>query len=186
MGADRFDGLMEGGLEALSRLRTSLEIPCQDVLVFSFRLGMKRDLSHSTVLPSVLGLADGRHAKDQAVPCQPRPRPSDVGSRSTRQNRTAVHSSVLVRPVVLRPTPSGLLRARLVRLEGLARSRGPLACCPPKAVSILVQKILQGGAAGVEPARWRRVSKRVSQSGFQMHCMRRGSHPPPTPPSLTA
>ncbi len=40
MGADRFDGLMEGGLEALSRLRTSLEIPCQGVLVFRFRLGM--------------------------------------------------------------------------------------------------------------------------------------------------
>ena len=126
---------MEGGLEALSRLRTSLEIPCQDVLVFSFRLGMKRDLSHSTVLPSVLGLADGRHAKDLAVPCQPRPRPSDAGSRSTKQNRTAVHSTVLVRPVVLRSTPSALLRARLGRLEALVRSLGPLACCPPKAVS---------------------------------------------------
>ncbi len=64
MGADRFDGLVEGGLEALSRLRTSLEIPCQGVLVISFRLGMKRDLSHSNVLPSALGLADARHATE--------------------------------------------------------------------------------------------------------------------------
>jgi len=63
LGTDRFDGLMEGGLEALSRSMASLEIPCQGVLVFRFRLGMERDLSHSTVLPSVVGLAAGRHAK---------------------------------------------------------------------------------------------------------------------------
>ena len=159
MGADRFDGLMEGGLEAIGCLRTSLEIPCEGVLVFSFRLGVERDLSHSIVLPSVRGLAAGRHAKDLAVPCRPRSRPSDVGSRSTRQNRTAVYSALPVRPVVLRPTPAEPLRARQGRLEGLVRSLGPLACSPPKAVSILVTTILQVGAALVEPARKQRVLK---------------------------
>jgi hypothetical protein len=63
MGADRFHGRMKGGLEALSRSRAPLEIPCQGVLVFRFRLRMESDLSHSTFPPSVVGLAAGRHAK---------------------------------------------------------------------------------------------------------------------------
>jgi hypothetical protein len=64
MGSDEFDGLIESRLESLRRSGTSFEIPGQGVPILRFCLGMDRDLSHLTDLPSVAEPALGPQATE--------------------------------------------------------------------------------------------------------------------------
>jgi hypothetical protein len=64
MGLDGFDGLIESRLESLRCLGTSFKLPGQGVLILRFCLGMDRDLSHLTDLPSVAEPALGPQATE--------------------------------------------------------------------------------------------------------------------------